>query len=161
AAVPPIYDWVSRFREGRAIVRAGRLYGVVDTTGRVIAPAEYDAVEVFAHDLLRVVRDGKSGLIGLDGHVVAEPRYGAITSMPPNRLGLAEPASTAAPVSPDASPDARNRFIPGTFRSSMSFDDLRFRGKAALVHRDGSVIRDFAHIEVRPFDDTRGLAWAR
>src|SRR5687767_4174504 len=35
-AVPPRYDWVGRFSDGRAAVRLGGLYGFVDEDGREI-----------------------------------------------------------------------------------------------------------------------------
>jgi hypothetical protein len=164
AVVAPIYDWVGLFRQGRAIVRSGRLYGLIDTTGRVIAPAAYDDVEVFSHDLLRIVRDGRTGLIDFAGRVVVEPRYDRIGWLAPDVLWLGVSVPTAAPLQPDSWPDASHRFIPGTDRSSLPLSSsflFHLRGKATLIHRDGSVVRDFPHIEVRLFDAARGLAWAR
>ena len=156
AVVAPIYDWVGRFREGRAIVRSGRLYGIVDTTGRVVAPVEYDDVEVFSHGLLRVVRGRKAGLIDLDGHMVVEPGYDIISLLTPDTLWLGE-----SPFRPDPVRDVMHRFVPGTFRSYLPFGHFYLRGKATLIHRDGGVVRDFPQIEVRTFNAARGLAWAR
>src|SRR5262249_38400296 len=43
-AVPPRYDWVGLFSDGRAAVRANGVYGFVDEDGHEIVPPHYRIV---------------------------------------------------------------------------------------------------------------------
>jgi opacity protein-like surface antigen len=69
-AVPPRYDWVGRFSEGRAAVRLGGLYGFVDEDGREIVAPKYRIADDYGFGFAQVDVDGKSGLIDRDGRMV-------------------------------------------------------------------------------------------
>jgi hypothetical protein len=159
--VAPAYDWVDVFRGERAIVRVGRFYGAIDSTGRVIVPVEYEDVEFFSGDLFRVVREGVSGLIDFEGRVIAEPRFSSIASLQPDRLWLMQSATPVASPPPEFLSDAKRRRIPGVGRSSLRWSYFSVDGKATLIDRNGSVVREFPHIEASPFDATRALLWAK
>lgn len=85
-AVPPRYDWVGMFSDGRAAIRTGGLYGFVDENGREIVPPQYRLVGSYRFGFAQVDVDGKSGLIDRDGNLVIEPRYGSIQAINPDRF---------------------------------------------------------------------------
>src|SRR5262245_59392913 len=58
-AVPPRYDWIGTFADGRAAVRLGGLYGFVDEEGREIVKPEYPIVDNFKFGFAQVDVDGK------------------------------------------------------------------------------------------------------
>jgi WG containing repeat len=89
-AVPPRYDWVGRFADGRAAVRLGGLYGFVDEDGREIVEPKYRLVDDFRHGFAQVDVDGKSGLIDRDGRMVVAPKYGSITAIAPDRFRVSD-----------------------------------------------------------------------
>jgi len=89
-AVPPRYDWVGRFSEGRAAVRLGGLYGFVDEDGREIVEPKYRIVDEYRHGFAQVDVDGKSGLIDRDGRMVIAPKYGNITAIAPDRFRVSD-----------------------------------------------------------------------
>jgi WG containing repeat len=89
-AVPPRYDWVGRFSEGRAAVRLGGLYGFVDEDGREIVAPKYRIADDYGFGFAQVDVDGKSGLIDRDGRMVIPPKYGSITAMATDRFRVSD-----------------------------------------------------------------------
>ena len=61
-AVPPRYDWVGQFAEGRAAVRAGGRYGFVDEEGREVVKPTYRIVDDYKFGFAQVDVEGKSGV---------------------------------------------------------------------------------------------------
>jgi hypothetical protein len=90
-AVPPRYDWVGQFAEGRAAVRIGGLYGFVDEEGREIVKPQYRIADDYKFGFAQVDVDGKSGLIDRDGKMVMEPKYGLIEAIDRDRFRVSEP----------------------------------------------------------------------
>ena len=45
-------------------------YGFIDTTGKEVAPCQYDDAESFSEGFARVEKDGKYGFIDTTGKVV-------------------------------------------------------------------------------------------
>ena len=89
-AVPPRYDWVGTFSDGRAAVRSSGLYGFVDEHGNEIVPPHYRIVGDYKFGFAQVDMDGKSGLINRDGRLVIEPRYGYVEAVAPDRFRVSE-----------------------------------------------------------------------
>ena len=89
-AVPPRYDWVGPFSDGRAAVRASGLYGFVDDHGHEIVPPRYRMVGDYRFGFAQVDVDGKSGLIDRDGRLAIEPRYGFVEAIVPDRFRVSE-----------------------------------------------------------------------
>jgi WG containing repeat len=89
-AVPPRYDWVGRFSEGRAAIRLGGLYGFVDEDGREIVEPKYRIVDDYRFGFAQVNVDGKSGLIDRDGRMVIAPKYGRIAATGPDRFRVSD-----------------------------------------------------------------------
>lgn len=78
-AVPPKFDFVDDFHEGRAVVRQAGLYGYVDLRGHVVVEPKYALAGRYRLGLAEVDIGGKSALIDLDGKEVLAPRFvGAI-----------------------------------------------------------------------------------
>jgi hypothetical protein len=89
-AVPPRYDWVGTFSDGRAAVRTSDLYGFVDENGHEIVPPRYRIVGDYKFGFAQVDIDGKSGLIDRNGRLVIEPRYGFVEAVAPDRFRVSE-----------------------------------------------------------------------
>jgi len=89
-AVPPRYDWVGPFSDGRAAVRTSGLYGFVDEDGQEIVSPHYRIAGDYKFGFAQVDIDGKSGLIDRDGRLVIEPRYGYVEAVAPDRFRVSE-----------------------------------------------------------------------
>jgi hypothetical protein len=73
--VPPQFDWVGDFHEGRALVRSGGLYGYVDLTGRLVVEPQFVLAGDYWHGFAEVDIGGKSALINFEGRRVLEPKF--------------------------------------------------------------------------------------
>src|SRR5262249_37218292 len=73
--VPPQFDWVGRFHEGRALVRSNGLYGYIDMNGRLVAKPQYALAGDYWHGFAEVDIGGKSALIDAEGHIVLSPEF--------------------------------------------------------------------------------------
>jgi hypothetical protein len=89
-AVPPRYDWVGQFAQGRAAIRLGGLYGFVDEDGSEIVKPQYRIVGDYKFGFAQVDVAGKSGLIDRDGKMVMEPKFGLIEAIAPDRFRVSE-----------------------------------------------------------------------
>lgn len=89
-AIPPRYDWVGMFSDGRAAVRLSGLYGFVDEDGHEVVKPQYKIAEGYALGFAQVDVDGKSGLIDRDGKMVIEPKYGFVRAIGPDRFSVSE-----------------------------------------------------------------------
>jgi hypothetical protein len=89
-AVPPHYDWVGAFAEGRAAFRLGALYGFIDENGQEVVPPRYRIVGDYKFGFAQVDVEGKSGLIDRDGKMVIAPQYGSIEPIAPDRFRVSE-----------------------------------------------------------------------
>src|SRR5882724_5162821 len=73
--VPPIYDRAHPFRNGRACVRQGGLWGAVNEKGDlVIAPLSGGSF-VFSEDVAVFSSKAMKGVINKTGDVIIPPRY--------------------------------------------------------------------------------------
>ena len=88
--VPPRYDWVGEFSEGRAAVRLGGRYGFVDTVGREIVAPRFLLVEGFKHGVAQVDANGKFGLIDREGRMVVAPKFGSVAAIAPDRFRVSD-----------------------------------------------------------------------
>lgn len=83
--IPAIYDDILRFDEKnlRAIgVKQNGKWGLIDYTGKVVLPLEYEACALGQWGLIRVKRDGKWGLIDTEGTEIIGFEYqGGLTSL--------------------------------------------------------------------------------
>lgn len=61
--------------QDRRYVKKDDRYGMVDQTGKVIIPIEWEKSFSFSNGMAAVCRDGKYGYINEAGDVVVEPRY--------------------------------------------------------------------------------------
>lgn len=77
-AIPPRYDWVGPFSDGRAAVRVGGLYGFVDEDGREVVKPQCRVVGDYKFGFAQVDVDGKSGLIDREGKMAIAPKYAFI-----------------------------------------------------------------------------------
>jgi hypothetical protein len=67
------------FSEGLASVWINKHVGVIDATGAMVIPAEYDYISMFHEGLAHVKVDKKWGYIDRNGKMVIEPRFESAT----------------------------------------------------------------------------------
>jgi hypothetical protein len=111
-AVPPRYDWVGEFADGRAAFRLGGLYGFVDEDGREIVKPQYRVVGDYKFGFAQVDVDGKSGLIDRDGNMVMEPKFGFIEAIAPDRFRVSDIRQLGGRTGADDFSDSRSEFPP-------------------------------------------------
>jgi hypothetical protein len=68
------------FKEGRATVKVNGKFGIIDTTGKFIAPPQYDGFSVFfEHGFITYWKDKRNkpkyGLMGQDGAIIQKAKY--------------------------------------------------------------------------------------
>ena len=76
--IPCIYDSISYFKNGIAIVELDDKYGLIDINGRIILDCKYDYIDNFVNGMARVMKDSKDGLISEDGRIIHECVYDSI-----------------------------------------------------------------------------------
>lgn len=76
----PANGWIAAddFCEGLAKVRAGQLFGYIDSSGTMVIPPLYARAWNFTLGTAMVELDNKFGLIDRDGHYILDPRYDKI-----------------------------------------------------------------------------------
>lgn len=55
--VPPQYQFISEFQEGKAVVSDGKKYGFINTSGKLIIPIVYSVVQPFSEGVAIVKKD--------------------------------------------------------------------------------------------------------
>lgn len=109
-AVPPRYDWVGAFADGRAAFRLNGLYGFVDEDGNEIVKPQYRIVGDYKFGFAQVDVDGKSGLIDRDGKMVMEPKFGFIEAIAPDRFRVSDMRQLGGRAGADDFSDFRGEF---------------------------------------------------
>lgn len=137
-AVPPRYDWVGAFADGRAAVRIGGLYGFVDDEGREIVHPQYRIVDDYKFGFAQVDVDGKSGLIDRDGNMVIEPRYGFVEAIAPDRFRVSQKRHLGGPRGGEDFSGRRTSLT--LTRASVSVELPDMRGPFSVIDRTGQII---------------------
>jgi hypothetical protein len=154
-AVPPRYDFVDDFHEGRAVVRSRGLYGFVDTQGRVVVEPQYAIAGRYRLGLAEVDVDGKSALIDLEGKPVLEPRFAGAVPFTKDVFWVNEGLRDLGTLRP-----GREQFVNVPFKLTGS--SFRHRAKWGLIDASGNWIRKPEFSDIAGFDrDNDQLAWAR
>ena len=136
-AVPPRYDWVGEFADGRAAFRLGGLYGFVDEDGREIVKSQYRVVGDYKFGFAQVDVDGKSGLIDRDGKMVMEPKFGFIEAIAPDRFRVSDMRQLGGRAGADDFSDFRGEF-PAS--GGMSISILVAGRLTSVIDRSGQQI---------------------
>jgi len=80
--VPPKYEYVSDFKEGRAGVGLNGVWGYIDLQGNEVIPLQYDmrygAAKDFEGGLAKVSRGGKTGYIDPQGNEIVPLQYNEV-----------------------------------------------------------------------------------
>lgn len=66
------------FKEGLAVVKVGKKYGVINTNGDLVIEPIYDGMDGFNNGLCGVDVDGKIGFINHQGELIIEPRFSRV-----------------------------------------------------------------------------------
>jgi hypothetical protein len=69
-AEPNLYDFVSSFREGLAIVGKNGFYGYINTNGKIVIPLIYEDAHEFLNGIAEVQKEGKIFYINKNGECV-------------------------------------------------------------------------------------------
>ncbi len=86
--IPPQFDEVGEFFQGRARVRVGERWGYVDPTGKFLMPPLYHSATDFQQDRAIVTVGNAAGVIDSTGHWVVRPRYTEIRPYSDNRAAI-------------------------------------------------------------------------
>jgi hypothetical protein len=75
--IEPKYESAGEFRDGRAIVRNGDKYALIDLSGKLIGDIPYRVLGDFHQGLLRVQtpRPTKYGFVDLQGKIAIQPQF--------------------------------------------------------------------------------------
>lgn len=73
--IPPKFDQVGDFIDGRALVLVKGKFGYIDSTGEMITPKKFDKAFGFSEGLGKVQIGNVYGFIDRNGNMVIEPRF--------------------------------------------------------------------------------------
>lgn len=86
--ISPIYEYISSYNNLLFEVKSpyiyadnswkaigGNKYGLIDNTGKIILPVEYDSVFELKNGFAEVVKDGKRGYINSEGKLIIQCKY--------------------------------------------------------------------------------------
>jgi hypothetical protein len=76
--IPAIYDWVSDFNEGVAVVTQNNKFGYINKSGEVVIPFNYDEADGFKNGMAVVSKDEKYGIINRIGEELVPTIYDEI-----------------------------------------------------------------------------------
>jgi hypothetical protein len=66
------------FKEGVAVVKVGKKYGLINTSGELVIEPIYDGLDGFHKGLCGFDVEGKTGFIDHEGNVVIEPKFSRV-----------------------------------------------------------------------------------
>lgn len=89
--IPPRFDWVDAFADGRAIVRKADKFGAIDKHGRIVVPLKYSLIDRFANGRAAVLLGDRVGIIDSDGGPVVPIRFGAVIEVTPELFLACDP----------------------------------------------------------------------
>lgn len=83
--IPFVHDKISErlrygyYRAGKSMPKSKWLWGMVDTTGRTLLEAKYDAIDqLYYCDFFKISQNGKKGLVDTAGNVIVPIQFGDI-----------------------------------------------------------------------------------
>ena len=153
-AVPPQFDWVGSFHEGRALVRSGGLYGYVDSTGRLVVEPQFALAGDYWRGFAEVDVGGKSALIDLEGRRLLEPRFARAIPFNANVFWVKD--GVRHPLNQNGADEL------SSFRGRILHTSIKAEGKWKLVDRLGNDLTTPEISSIRYFDpESDSLMWAR
>ncbi|MDH3493752.1 MAG: WG repeat-containing protein [Acidobacteriota bacterium] len=69
------FDYVGRFSEGLAPVKASNKWGFIDKSGLIVVKPQYEEVHAFQEGMAAVVHNDKIGFIDSKGEMKIKPKY--------------------------------------------------------------------------------------
>jgi hypothetical protein len=154
-AVPPQFDFVDEFHEGRALVRSQGLYGYVDAEGKVVVEPRYPIAGRYRLGLAEVDIEGKSALIDLEGKQVLAPRFSGAVPFAKGAIWVNENERNfgVQPRGAEVFPNVPFRNTGNAFRNEA---------KWGLIDSNGAWIRRPEFRDIAGFDpDNDNLMWAQ
>ena len=79
-AIPPKYGYAQPFFQNRAVIMLNEQYGVIDPSGRIIVPAQYDGVYNYQFGTFDIVLGNLMGTLTADGEVLVPLSFQKITA---------------------------------------------------------------------------------
>jgi hypothetical protein len=156
-AVPPQFDFVDEFHEGRALVRLRGLYGYVDTAGKIVVEPRYPVAGRYRLGFAEVDVDGKSALIDRDGKQIFEPRFAGAVPFTKSVIWVntGERDFSASPMRPRGAEELQAAPFRNTGRG------FRDKAKWGLIDINGTWIRPPEFRDLAGFDpENDNLTWA-
>ena len=84
--IPYLFNVITAFQKGVAIVKNEAGYGLIDTKGIFVIPAQYEAMQWITPLFLLVQLNDKYGIINRKGELIIPIQYNEITITPDNKL---------------------------------------------------------------------------
>ena len=73
------YDHSKRFKKGLKYAVKGQCMGLINSSGKIILPIEYDDIDPCKRDFVYIFKDGGRGVFSLkSSKVIVPPQYGDI-----------------------------------------------------------------------------------
>jgi Caspase domain/WG containing repeat len=73
--IPPVFDYVKSFSEGKAPVRIGNTWGYIDDTGELLIDSQFEEAFLFKNGMASVKFKGLYGSIDTSGNQIIKPRF--------------------------------------------------------------------------------------
>lgn len=150
--IPPVYEQVSKFSEGLAVVAKNGKYGVIDKYNQVRIPFKFDAISDFISGRAIVEQDGLQGMIHRNGSFVFKCQFDDMGTLS-NGLIYASDGEKFGYYD-----------VTGYLRIPMKFDDaydfsngvarVEIDGLAAFIDIYGGYVVPPAFEEIRIFSDS-------
>ncbi len=150
--IPPMYEQVSKFSDGLAVVAKNGKYGVIDKYNHVRVPFKFDAISDFIFGRAIVEQDGLQGMMHRNGSFVLECKFGDMGTLS-NGLIFASDGEKFGYYD-----------VTGFLRIPMKFDDaydfangvakVAVDGLVAFIDIYGGYVVPPAFEEVRTFSDS-------
>jgi WG containing repeat len=151
--VPPNFDWVGSFHQGRALVRSHGLYGYVDLEGRVVVKPQYQLAGDYWHGFAEVDIGGKSGLIDREGRIVVRPEHARVLPFGSGAFWVKDGLRRAI--------DNGGFAQLVTNHNDVLYTQILVDGPWKLIDKTGALITTSEISSIQPFDKTGdNLMWA-
>jgi hypothetical protein len=125
---PPAYDRIEGYSGNALIVSNANLYGLVDTTGKILLPLECNKIKrAITGNYLELTKNNLHGMADINGKVLVEPKYFSVSPLM-NGMAIVAERSGYGVVNANA-----NLTIPTTYTH------LELMGKYFLVQKAGKV----------------------
>lgn len=143
------YSWAGNFMNQYALVKAGDLWGVIDSDGSYVVRCQYDAADYFLSDSFAASKDGQSWLMDFNGEISMNP------TEPLDRIWMVNDGVCVIEKDGKYAISDENLVVPSEFpydmlcTSASGVMAAKKGDKWALIRPDGSQITDYEYEDIK------------